>query len=185
MIINSRQGLSRNKISTFQECIPGNIFWIRYNLTVGKVAKTELGEKAAKHWPKPTLPCVRAILSELRHVKPVPYMIQLVEYKLSGPASDQDPKDANSEDSYCRSVFVRDFLSSRRQTPKVWNFCVFVEGFWIFVPAPEKLPSLPGTEIQIFCLFVSFVFCGHRLSMACLKAPTLTRSVGDAVSNKP
>ena len=65
-------------------------------------------------------------------------------------------------------------LSSWMQTPEVWNFCAF-RSVWIFVPAPEKLPSLPGTEIQII-----FVLCGHKLLRACLKAPTLTRYVRDA-----
>ena len=47
----------------------------------------------------------------------------------------------------------------------------------IFVPASEKLPSLPGTEIPIF---VFFVFCGLKLLRACLKASALTGYVGDA-----
>ena len=57
----------------------------------------------------------------------------------------------NSENSNYCPMFVWEFLSSRRQTPEVWNFCVFTV-FEFFVPPTEKLPSLLRTEIPIFCL---------------------------------
>ena len=49
---------------------------------------------------------------------------------------------------------------------------------WIFVPPPEKLQSLPGTETQIFC------FClllPHKLHRAYLKALAFTGHVGEAL----
>ena len=53
---------------------------------------------------------------------------------------------------------------------------------WIVVLPPNKLPSLPGTTIQ---LSVFFVFCGHELLRACLKAPALTGYVGDSQCKTP
>ena len=100
---------------------------------------------------------------------------------LSGPdgsrhSSDQHPKDVNSENSNYCPIFVREFLSSRRQTPEVWNFCVFT----VF----EFLSHLPGNSRasrgRKFQFFVFFVFCGLKLLRACLKASALTGYVGDA-----
>ena len=107
--------------------------------------------------------------------------IWLPLHTLSGPdrsrhSSNQHPKDVNSENSNYCPIFVREFLSSRRQTPEVWNFCDFAV-FEVFVPPTEKLPSLLGTEIPVFYLFV---FCGLKLLRVCLKAPALTGYVRDA-----
>ena len=90
------------------------------------------------------------------------------ENSLSGPdgsrhSSDQHPKDPNSKNvNYC-PIFVREFLSSRRQTPEVRNFWVFA----VF----EFLSNLPrnsrASRGQKFRFLVFFVFCGHKLLRAC------------------
>ena len=48
------------------------------------------------------------------------------------------------------------FCPPEGKLPRCRIFLCFYS-LWIFVPPPEKLPSPPGTEIQIFCLFLSFV----------------------------
>ena len=63
-------------------------------------------------------------------------------------SSDQLPKDVKSENSNYCPIFVRD---------RGVEFLCFYS-VWIFVPPTEKLPSLPGTEIPIFCrFFLSFM----------------------------
>ena len=98
---------------------------------------------------------------------------------LSGPdgsrhSSDQHPKDANSKNSNYCPIFVREFLSSRRQTPEVWNFCVFTV-FEFLSHLPRNSRASRGRKFQFF---VFFVFCGLKLLRACLKAPALTGYVG-------
>ena len=51
-------------------------------------------------------------------------------------------------------IFVRNFLSSRRQTPKVGSFCVFA--VLELCSSSQELPSLPCTEIRNF-VFLSCV----------------------------
>ena len=88
-------------------------------------------------------------------------------------------RDVNSKNSnYCPKICVREFLSSRRQTPEMSNFCVFT--------VSEFLPHLPrnsrasrGRKFRFVVSFF-FVFCGRKLLWAGLKAPGLTGYVGDA-----
>ena len=108
-------------------------------------------------------------------------VVFLSDETLSGPdgsrhSSDQHSKDENSENlNYCR-IFVREFLSSRRQTPEVWNFCVFAV-FEFLSHLPRNSRASRGRK---FRFFVFFVFCGLKLLRACLKAPALTGYVEDA-----
>ena len=100
---------------------------------------------------------------------------------LSGPdgsrhSNDQHPKDVNSKNSKSCPVFVREFLSSRRQTPEVWNFCVFTV-FEFLSQLPRNSRASRGWKFQFF---VFFVFCGLKLLRVCLKASALTGYVGDA-----
>ena len=85
---------------------------------------------------------------------------------LSGPdgsrhSSDQHPKDLRIEIPKIQ-ISVRKFLSRNGCSPEgnsrdVEDLCFY--GPWIFAPPPETLPSLPGTEIQIYCLFCRFRLC--------------------------
>ena len=86
-------------------------------------------------------------------------LFYFVTQELSGPdgsrhSSDQHPKDVNSENSsyniiwnLCPWIFVLPKANSRG----VEFLCFY--SVWIFVPPTEKLPSVPGTDIPIFCLF--------------------------------
>ena len=92
-------------------------------------------------------------------------------------SSDQHPKDANSENSNYCPIFVREFLSSRRQTPEVWSFCVFTVFEFLSHTYREAPLASRGRK---FRFFVFFVFCGLKLLRACLMAPALTGYVGGA-----
>ena len=100
---------------------------------------------------------------------------------LSGPdgsrhSSDQNRKDVNSENSnYCPNFFW-EFLSSRRQTPEVWSCCVFTV-FEFLSHLPKTSRASRGRKFRFLGIFV---FCGHKLLRASLKAPALTGYVGDA-----
>ena len=84
---------------------------------------------------------------------------------LSGPdgsrhSSDQHPKpkDVNSKNSNYCPIFVRELLSSRRQTPEVWNFCVSTV-FEFLSHLPRNSRASQGRK---FRFFVFFVFCGLK-----------------------
>ena len=81
----------------------------------------------------------------------------------------------NSKDSNYYPIFVPELLSSRRQTPEVWKFCV-VQQCLSFCSSSPETPEPLGTENLIFCPF--FVFCCQKLMRACLKARALTGYVG-------
>ena len=69
------------------------------------------------------------------------------------------------------------FLSPRRQTPEVWNFCVFT--VFEFLPHPPS-PEPPGDRNSDFLSFV--VFYGNKLLRACLNAIRRGRSRFGVVS---
>ena len=88
-----------------------------------------------------------------------------IKHDLSGPdrarhSSDQHPKDVHSENVNHCPIFVREFVSSRTQTPEVWNLSVFavfellshlprfLVAWWefrprkrIFSPPPPNIPA--------------------------------------------
>ena len=99
-------------------------------------------------------------------------------HMLSGPdgsrhSTNKHRKDVNSENSNYCPIFVRDFLSSRRQTPEVWNFCAFT--VFEFFHLPRNSRASRGRKFPFFLFF-----CGLKLLRASLKAPALTGYVGDA-----
>ena len=99
--------------------------------------------------------------------------------RLSGPdgsrhSSDQNLKDVNSEIlNYC-PIFVREFFALPKANSQGVGFLRFLQCLSFF-PPPEKLPSLPGTEILIFVEI--YVFCGHKLLRASLRAPTCAHGI--------
>ena len=93
---------------------------------------------------------------------------------LSGPdgsrhSSNQHPKDVNSENSNHCPIFVQEFCPPEGKLPRC-GISQFLQCL-NFCPTSRETPEPPGMEIQSFCLFV---FCGHYLLRASLKAPALT-----------
>ena len=70
-------------------------------------------------------------------------------HRASLNSSDQHPKDVNSENSnYCPEFVSGNFCPPEGKLLRCGMSLCFYSLF-IFVPPPEKLPSLPGTKIQI------------------------------------
>ena len=118
-----------------------------------------LGEEQAKQWV-PKFCVLFALFSETEEPRSSPNGMlttmptamlreeESAHHNLSGPdgsrhSSDQHPKDVNSKSSKYCPIFVRELLSSRRQTPEVWNFCVLQ--YLTFCPTYRETPEPPGT----------------------------------------
>ena len=126
--------------------------------------------------PITQLRCERVVSTELPSSN---FNVQPVD-ALSGPdgsrhSSDQHPKDINCENSNNCPIFVQECLSSRRQTPEGWNFCVFTV-FEFLSHLPRNSRASRGQKFRFS------VFCGLKLLGACLKAPARTGYVRDAQS---
>ena len=70
-------------------------------------------------------------------------------------SSDQHPKNVNSENSNYCLIFVREFLSSRRKTPRCGT-SVLLECL-NFCPTHRETPEPPGDGKSDFLSFLSFV----------------------------
>ena len=80
----------------------------------------------------------------------------------------------NSENSNGCPIVVRNFCPADGELPRC-GISAFLQLFSEFlVQAPEKLPSLLGRKFRLF------VLCSQKLLSTCLKAPALTRYVGEA-----
>ena len=77
----------------------------------------------------------------------LPHTHTQMSHTLGGPDRSRHSRKFKLLSTFCPGFFVLPKANSRGV-----EFLVF-HNVWIFVPPPERLPSLPGTEIRIFCHF--------------------------------